>query len=237
MTMDNHENQPMDRQPADEAATQQGVNTSRRRFTRLGLGASGVVMTLASRSVLAQSACKSPSGFMSNNASAHGDPAVCTGTTPAGWSASTSWPIDEKTTFVSVFGSAAAAGWTKKVNKSFFDTELSSSPQWSPSSSNSGNGNSGNNGQSAKADAVGSETDATMRDVLNSDTTPQVVKYLIAAYLNAVSGRNAFPTTQQVLEIYREWSGQGRYEVSAGIFWYDGDILQYLQSTMGPSIG
>jgi hypothetical protein len=233
MTMDNHENQPMDRQPANETAMQQGVNTSRRRFTRLGLGASGVVMTLASRSVLAQSACKSPSGFLSNNASAHTDPAVCTGSDPAGWSASTSWPIDEKTTFVSVFGSTTAASWTKKINnKSFFDAELSTTTPWSPSSSNSGN-----NGQSAKANGIGSETDATMREVLNSDTTPQVVKYLIAAYLNAISGRNAFPTTQQVLEIYREWSSNGRYEVSAGIFWYDGDILQYLQSTMGPFVG
>lgn len=237
MTMDNHENQPMDHEPTNEAAMRGEVNASRRRFTRLGIGASGVVMTLASRSVLAQNTCKSPSGFLSNNASAHGDPAICTGSDPAGWSAMQRWPIEESTTFVSIFGETSTAAWIKTTKFSFFDAPLATTTPWSPSKSNgNGNGNANGNppGQSAKADAVGTESNATMREVLNGDSTPPVVKYLIAAYLNAVSGRNAFPTTQQVLQIYREWSQGNRYEVSAGIYWYDADIIQYLQATMTP---
>jgi hypothetical protein len=230
MTMDNHENQPMGREPENDAVHGQQIDASRRRFTRLGLGASGVVMTLTSRSVLAQSVCKSPSGFLSNNASQHGDPAFCSGTDPAGWAATSQWPIDKNTTFSSVFGVTTAA-WTKKTKMSFFDAPLTSGTTSSSSQGGAGNG------QSAKANGVGSETEATLYDVLTSNTTPPVVRYLVAAYLNAVGNLNAFPTTTQVLQIYNEWTSTGRYEVSAGIYWYDTDIITYLQSTMGVAIG
>ncbi len=47
------------------------VDSSRRRFTKSGLAATGVILTLASRPVLANTFCRSPSGHMSGNTSAH----------------------------------------------------------------------------------------------------------------------------------------------------------------------
>ncbi len=47
------------------------VDSSRRRFTKSGLAATGVILTLASRPVLANAVCKSPSGYASANTSSH----------------------------------------------------------------------------------------------------------------------------------------------------------------------
>ncbi|TFH07790.1 MAG: hypothetical protein E4H07_08635, partial [Nitrosomonadales bacterium] len=63
------------------------IDPSRRRFTKSGLAASGVILTLASRPVLANLGCKSPSGFVSGNVSAQGTPLACTGETPDYWGA------------------------------------------------------------------------------------------------------------------------------------------------------
>jgi hypothetical protein len=235
MTMQNHENQQTPNQPVNDAAMQeQNINASRRRFTRLGLGASGVVMTLASRSVLAQNVCKSPSGFMSNNASAHIAQPICTGTDPDGWKTmpDAAWaPVDKKTTtFVSVFGPTAAA-WSKVSMNRFLDVPLASGNASAQGQASSQNGN-----KSAKADTSGlsfeSDSEAKLYDVMVSAGTPLVVRYLIAAYMNAVTQRNAFPTVDHVRNIYTEWSLSGRYEVSAGIFWTEKDIIDYLDATM-----
>jgi len=65
----------------DIAGQSQSVDESRRRFTKSGLLASGVLLTLASRPSLgggtvygAGQVCKSPSGFLSGNLSHHGKP-------------------------------------------------------------------------------------------------------------------------------------------------------------------
>ncbi|PRC90942.1 hypothetical protein [Solimicrobium silvestre] len=77
---------------------------SRRRFTKAGLAASGVLMTLASRSLLA---CHeiSPSGFSSVNQSTHGTPPASRCRRPYYWAGDCSWPIDKTTKFSSVFRS------------------------------------------------------------------------------------------------------------------------------------
>lgn len=64
---------------------------SRRRFTAAGV--SCVLMTLATRPVLGQTVvCKSPSGFLSGNASVHGPAPVCAGRNPFYWrELSTDW--------------------------------------------------------------------------------------------------------------------------------------------------
>lgn len=95
------------------------MNPGRRRFASTGAKASGVLLTLASSSGMAQTVCKSPSGFMSGNLSRHGNQTVtCAGLSPGYWKNwPDSWPPScyaykvaphKATTFASVFPS----GWT-----------------------------------------------------------------------------------------------------------------------------
>lgn len=61
---------------------------ARRRFGRAGLGASGVIMTLASQPGMATTVCRPPSGFLSGTwASNHPKAIWCYGAKPVDWSA------------------------------------------------------------------------------------------------------------------------------------------------------
>jgi hypothetical protein len=78
-------------------------NPSRRLFTRAGLGASGVLLTLACKPVLGGVVCKSPSGFLSGNQSTHDTGALCAGRNPQYWKMTSSWPISKRTPFHRLF--------------------------------------------------------------------------------------------------------------------------------------
>jgi len=66
------------------------VNSTRRKFTSAGLATSGVVMTLASSSVLGAGLQITPSGFTSGNLS-RGTPNKSLGKTPGEWLSDTQW--------------------------------------------------------------------------------------------------------------------------------------------------
>lgn len=89
------------------ANVDEGLNhaaSSRRQFAKTSLGISGVILSLASRPVLGNVVCKSPSGFLSGNASTHGPQPVCQGRSPGYWKNHVdSWPISTDTQFSSVF--------------------------------------------------------------------------------------------------------------------------------------
>ena len=92
--------------PVPTAAPEQTIraNASRRQFAKAGLGVSGVILSLASRPVLGNVVCKSPSGFLSGNASTHGPQPVCQGRSPGYWkNHQGAWPIATTTRFGSVF--------------------------------------------------------------------------------------------------------------------------------------
>lgn len=81
-------------------------NPSRRRFNRAGLGASGVILTLACKPVLGGVVSKAPSGFLSANQSTHGAAAQTSFSSarqPEYWQDATNWPVPPKTKFSHVF--------------------------------------------------------------------------------------------------------------------------------------
>jgi hypothetical protein len=66
---------------------------SRRRFTKAGLAASGVILSLASKPGMACEVCASPSGSLSGGLNSHHGPApVCNGKPPSYWHTCESWP-------------------------------------------------------------------------------------------------------------------------------------------------
>jgi hypothetical protein len=121
MTDKNQESSAMDNPLPPEGADQlKPSGASRRRFTKAGLGASGVILTLPARSVLAggggnggggNSTCKSPSGFLSGNASTHGPEPICQGRSPGYWKTHDGWPIPPDTKFSSIFNCAPSLAY------------------------------------------------------------------------------------------------------------------------------
>ncbi|SNS81293.1 hypothetical protein SAMN06265795_10712 [Noviherbaspirillum humi] len=88
----------------------EAVDHSRRRFTSAGVAASGVVLTLASRSALAAADCKmvtTPSAFASCNTSAYGPGQQQTqGRSPGFWKndvSSKAWPVPQESLFKNYF--------------------------------------------------------------------------------------------------------------------------------------
>ncbi|MES2152903.1 MAG: hypothetical protein V4508_24260 [Pseudomonadota bacterium] len=76
---------------------------SRRRFARIGAGASGVLLTLASQPGMACDICTSPSGSLSGGLASHGPTQVaCNGVSPGYWKNNDPWPIAKTTKFGSV---------------------------------------------------------------------------------------------------------------------------------------
>jgi hypothetical protein len=101
-----------DQSPEEIHVHAPSVDESRRHFTKSGLAASGVILTLASRPVLGTGindgkCCMTPSGFMSGNQSTHGTSPVCQGKSPQYWCGNqTSWPVSSEGRFKKHFSCA-----------------------------------------------------------------------------------------------------------------------------------
>lgn len=257
MTMENsrHEDMKPLAENVQPAVAEVVANPSRRRFNRAGVGASALVMTLASRSVLADTVCKTPSGFDSLAPSMAGNtPNNCSGKSGSLWLMQDLWPIDKNLPFASIFGdgypnlyagssSVAVAGTSSATGKSWYEPFSNNAGGNSAGNSNAGtNGNAGNSNAGANGNAKGGVKanasdnndlllkDATLVQALAGSRTPPVVKNLIAALLNFKAQLNTFPTDTDVVRIFQEWQKNGYYEVRASVKWYEADINKYLTS-------
>jgi hypothetical protein len=244
MTMENSGDKEVRQAPDPEPSMThaQVPNPSRRRFNRAGVGASAVILTLASRTVLAQSVCKSPSGFISANQSAHGtEQPQCNGYTPEIW-LQKDLPILKTTSFVSVFGTfmqQIVVGQPMVASAQSMPAKSTDGGTQSWLNSNLNAKSSSNGGARAAANSSAASTgqpdlmlaDATFYQALAGDKTPSVVKHLIAAYVNFTQGLNAFPTDVNTIQIFREWESTGSYVPTAGVRWSDTKIVEYLRAT------
>jgi hypothetical protein len=78
---------------------------ARRRLTKAGVGAAGILVTLESRAGMSPMMCKSPSGALSGGLSSnYGPPPVCSGLSPGYWKNHSNWPVSRDTMFATVFG-------------------------------------------------------------------------------------------------------------------------------------
>lgn len=203
------------------------VDLARRDFTRTGLAVSGVLLTLTSRSALGGNiVCRSPSGFLSANASVHGIPTKCSGLSPGFWGTHPgNWPTPYQ---AGTCGSTSSTNTTspKKGGGSLNLNSCTTAAEWSGGTnfcnvfSCSGNG------------AIYSQY--TMMQVvwLTGNQDPyQLGAHFVAAMLNLKSGYTPNLTEAVLLNIYNEWNRLGYFEPTAGVKWYGPDIVAYLQST------
>jgi len=206
--------------------TEAGVDQTRRRLTGAGLAGSGVLLTLASRPVLAQGGiCLSPSGFQSGNLSRPNQGSTpCTGRTPGYWGQKNS--IDQ--------GSWAAAssipgvcdsqsdncdllGWhdTKKVIATKFCDVFACG---------------GALAIYRHVPGLYPATKMSLMQVMHLDGSQdpfQFGAHMVAAYLNARSGKNSLPSVAAVIKIAADIASTG-----AGIFWTREQVVTYLKTTM-----
>jgi len=175
---------------------------ARRRFTRAGAAASGVLMTLHSQPGMAAIVCATPSGHASALISARNPDALsCSGLSPGVWSQSLkprgkngntpghlSWPISKDKKFGSLFTTGKAIG------QATFEQVL------------------GNNDPVFDPDNLGA--------------------HLVAAYLNVLSGRSSFQNEYMLVNIWNNLRDYGVYHPAANVDWKGKDVVAYLKSTM-----
>lgn len=208
---ENHPLESQNQQSKDHAHQPSAVDEARRRFSMSGLAVSGVVLTLASRPVLAGQ-CLSPSGFQSGNVSHHGTPTTCSGRTPGYWGTHPEeWPSPYEPGECKSDKPGACMKADKWEDGTLFCSVFSCS----------GNGSI--------------YTGKSMMQVIllgGGDDLQQLGAHIVSALLNAKKGWTPVLTEVQVIGMFNEWNLHGYFEPTAGVKWYAADIVTYLKTTM-----
>lgn len=218
-------------EPKRETAGEQGVDQTRRRLTGAGLAGSGVLLTLVSRPVLANSVCLSPSGFQSGNLSRPQQGFTpCGGRTPGYWG--------EKNSIRQ--GSWAAAGCEPGKCDSN-SGNCNSCTSWHDTSGHTSTKFvdtfpcSGHLSIYRYVPGVFPLQNMSLMQTMHldgSDDPYQLGAHLVAAYLNAKSGMNAMPSVSMVLAIASSLDASGMYSPAPGVDWTPQQVVTYLKSTM-----
>ncbi|WP_394780933.1 hypothetical protein [Undibacterium sp.] len=186
MTIEKQQNDENEKNMPLAVVDKVSFGESRRRFTKTGIAASGVLVTLASRPALGCTVGVSPSVYCSGNVSGHGTSNTShPGCPPNYWSGNCDhgWPSRCKTDtlFQSCFTNATSAspcfGWTLIQ---ILD------PQNNPKMSNG---------------KVVKNKDGSIARF--KDTQNGLASFLVAAYLNNASGKAPFLTQANIVEMHR----------------------------------
>ena len=179
----------------------------RRRLLRGGLGAAPILMTLASRSVLADNSCRTMSGFLSAPTSRHGTQYTCLGRTPGYWKQPQffdEWPKP-------YYPVPTRVGSTTKPATTF-NSVFSPSP-------------------------YSSSTTFLQVLETGGGPPDSVARHVVAELLNIQKGWVTVVTVNQLKTIWHDYmvtggGTVGYFSPSAGVKWYHDDIVNYLTSTM-----
>jgi hypothetical protein len=228
-------------------------SAERRRWLRGGLAAGSVVMTVASRPVLAQ-ACFAPSAMGSMPASGNRPVQVCTGLTPEEWRAvATQWPSPY---LGAVAGTAAAASVDSSTTTAASTTDSTTSttsrrrqPGETLTTQSLADTTSTSTQTSTSTGGYGQPTlfhcpttglggrvfgRRSMLDVIDLTDVGiySLGRYVVAALLNARAGRTPVLSETGVRNMWNDLVNRGYYEPTAGAKWTANEIVTYLQTTM-----
>jgi hypothetical protein len=220
LTIKKHQNDIMKEKQSSEGLEDKTkfVDSSRRRFTKAGLAATGVILTLASRPVLANTDCKSPSAWASANMSAHfKHNEMCFGNYP-----------DYYANNPQAWGGTQYLPGTYNDNKENSNSKGSSNSNGNPSSTN--NVDNWVGGTQFQQAFPGSRRypGKSMMQVLWMGRPMDV--YLCAALLNAALGLTPPLTETRIVDMCLEYETKGYFEPTAGVHWFEGDIIFYLEN-------
>jgi len=204
------ENQDNDKTDTAPSLTERGA--ARRRLTKVGLGA-GIIATLESKSAMADMVCRSPSGSLSNGLAAshykNGAAPACEGRSPGYWKNSSAWPVARDMLFTAVFYAAPPP--------------MPAPPRAAVYK----------HGDYYKP---GSYYYARLEDLLHHQDFDRnnVGMHLVAAFLNFRSGKIGFLTLTDLQTMWSELQSTGRYSPTAGIYWDNSQVANYLASIHEP---
>ena len=178
----------------------------RRRLLQGGLAAAPLVMTLVSRPVLGQVQCYSCSGHMSMPTSANAKVSYCSGHSPEWWAVEQNfdkWPKS-----INPIEKTFSAGPHVKVAEPTLFSAC-----FSP----------------AYGVGFGNLTGLTFLQVLQSPAGAP--RYFAAALLNVKKELVPVLTEDSLKVMWYEYATTGCYEPTAGVKWYDGELIEYFLST------
>jgi hypothetical protein len=173
---------------------------NRRRLVGGGLGAAPLLMTLVSRPVLGQD-CQTPSQWGSMPTShAHGRLPPCNGASATFWSQPQNFDEWPSPYYPKDVGGQSGRG----VSATRFTPTFSPSPY---------------------------PPETTFLDVLtNGGLADSVARQLVAARLNVAKGWVPVLDEARIQDIWFEYTSKGYFEPTAGVKWYEPEIVAYLES-------
>lgn len=205
MSLNQDQNGGMEKDQLPETTNAQttSVDESRRRFTKSGLAASGVLLTMTSRPVLGggtnrpptktgEKCCRAPSAWMSGDKSVHGPEPVCDGKSPTWWKncSPNKWPVSASDKFPKHFSCGA--------NAKSYDFPL---------------------------------IQVCDNNFARFIPLAELCSRLVAAYLNCKSGRTPFLKEETVRAMFVECTTKGTFSPTAGVEWSVSECVEYLTAT------
>jgi len=200
---------------------------ARRRFTRAGAAASGVLLTLHSQPGMAAVVCAGPSGFQSGLVSARpNDPGACAGQSPGAW----------KNTDPAAGGSSNGNGNGKGGGKGHNPTPSPLPDKvWPAGALPTDLFRTVFTCGLDQSSTYGSDK-CTLDYILGNEPTFDQHKlgaHLVAAYLNVLAGLSSFQTVPMLQNIWNELRNTGYFSPTAGVKWDAKQVVDYLSGTMG----
>jgi hypothetical protein len=204
----------LNEQPKSDAvrAAEVPPDKNRRRLVGGGLGAAPLLMTLVSRPVLGQETCLSTSAHLSGPTSHPHEQHVCSGGSPSYWSQPQNFkewpsPYQPHGTQPTTHGASASLGSSSTLlspTATLFSATFSPSPY---------------------------PPETTFLTVLTmGGPSNDVARHLVAAQLNVAKGWTPVLDAAQIQTIWLEYTGKGYFEPTAGVKWYEPEIVAYLES-------
>jgi len=230
--------------PSDPPVPQSG---SRRKLLRGGLAAAPVLMTVASRPVLGQVACTA-SAITSINmqSSINHNCTITSGLSPEKWKTlAAQWPSP----YSGTSGSTTTSGVTQKsttTNNALLQQQLAAAAGYTAGTTTSSGGSTTTSGSSYSVTATPYHCSTTglgghvfanksmieVIDIIQSSGLNSLGRYIVAALLNARSGRTPMLTETNVRAMWNDLINRGYYELTAGIRWGATEIVAYIKTTI-----
>jgi hypothetical protein len=218
---------------------------SRRKLLRGGLAAGPVLMTVASRPVLGQVACTA-SAITSINmqSSLNHNCTITSGLSPEKWkSLAAQWPSPYSGVAAATTTSTVTPKSTTTTNNALLQQQLAAAAGGTTTSSGTTTSGSSyyasNTATPYHCSTTGlgghvfaGKSMVEVIDLLQSSGLNSLGRYIVAALLNAHSGRTPMLTETNVRAMWNDLINRGYYEPTAGIRWGAAEIVAYIKTTI-----